>query len=184
MISSSIDLFEETKVRLHHLYVSHSNWLNSAAYNISKNKDIADELVSELYLYLAEKPNPSIWYSSSFNLMYARAFLSSRFINLIKKKKETVRLSDKWDIKDEEYNAEMDEKFDKCWNDMMGHIDRMKKEKGWSSVMLFEHYMFSDKTLDEVSKMIGISKSTTFMNTKRVKLKLRELLDNPFKDDD
>jgi hypothetical protein len=28
--------------------------------------------------------------------------------------------------------------------------------------------------------MIGISKSTTFMNTKKVKMLLRELLQNPF----
>jgi hypothetical protein len=40
-----------------------------------------------------------------------------------------------------------------------------------------------DKTLEEVSEMIGISKSTTFLNTKRVKLHLKSILKNPFKPD-
>jgi hypothetical protein len=44
--------------------------------------------------------------------------------------------------------------------------------------------MFSEDSLEEVSKKIGVSLSTTFMNVKKVKLKLRERLDNPFKEED
>jgi DNA-directed RNA polymerase specialized sigma24 family protein len=151
------------------------------SYNITKNRDDADELVQELYLYLAEKPNPSIWYSTSFNLMYARAFLSSRFINGKKRGSRMQPLFDYTSITDTEYDVESDERFEKCWDSMLDEIDNMKKEKGWSAAYLFQMYMFSEDSLEEVSKKIGVSLSTTFMNVKKVKLKLRERLDNPFK---
>jgi len=64
---------KENSHRLEVLYTQSHNWLSSVAYNISKDKDVADDLVGELYLYLAEKCNPSIWYNNSFNLMYCHA---------------------------------------------------------------------------------------------------------------
>jgi RNA polymerase sigma factor (sigma-70 family) len=178
--TGSVTIVVEASDRLHHLHVSHSSWLKSAAYNITKDREESNDLISELYVYLLEKPNSSIFYSTSYNLMYCRSYLYSRFINKVKKKKETVRLSSHYDIVDKDYDEEFDDRFEKCWEQMLMELDRMKKEPGWSSVMLFEHYFFSDKTLEEVSEMIGISKSTTFMNTKKVKMLLRELLQNPF----
>jgi hypothetical protein len=44
--------------------------------------------------------------------------------------------------------------------------------------------MFSEDRLEEVSKKIGVSLSTTFMNVKKVKLKLRDKLENPFRPKD
>jgi predicted DNA binding protein len=41
----------------------------------------------------------------------------------------------------------------------------------------------SDKTLDEVSKEIGISKSTTFLAVKKTKLHLKNNIQNPFEND-
>jgi hypothetical protein len=67
---------------------------------------------------------------------------------------------------------------------MLAEIDNMKKEKGWSAAYLFQMYMFSEDSLEEVSKKIGVSLSTTFMNVKKVKMKLREKLNNPFKEED
>ena len=182
--SCSIDLHRENTKRLEHLHLSHSSWLNSVSYNITKNRDDANELVQELYLYLAEKPNPSIWYSTSFNLMYARAFLSSRFINGKKRGSRMQPLFDWAHIEDKEYDVESDERFEKCWDTMLQEIDNMKKEKGWSAAYLFQMYMFSDDSLEEVSKKIGVSLSTTFMNVKKVKLKLRDKLENPFRPKD
>lgn len=179
--SCSLDLNIENTKRIEHLYHSHSSWLKSVSYNITKNRDNADELVQELYLYLAEKPNPSIWYATSFNLMYLRAFLSSRFINAKKRGSRMQPLFDWAHIEDTEYDVESDERFEKCWSDLNAEIDKMKREKGWSAAYLFQMYMFSDDSLEEVSKKIGVSLSTTFMNVKKVKLKLRERLENPFK---
>lgn len=183
-LSCSLDLQTETNHRLEHLHLSHSSWLKSVSYNITKNRDDADELVQELYLYLAEKPNPSIYYSTSFNLMYCRAFLSSRWINWKKREGRNLPLFDFTDIVDTEYDVDGDNRFEGCWKQMMDELDKMKREKGWGAAYLFQMYMFSDDSLEEVSKKIGVSLSTTFMNVKKTKLKLREKLKNPFRDTD
>ena len=74
----------ENNRRLDTLYRESHNWLCAVAFNFCKDKEVADELVGTLYLYLAEKCNPSLWYLNSFNLMYAHSFLKSRFLNKIK----------------------------------------------------------------------------------------------------
>jgi len=71
----------ENNRRLETLYKQSHSWLIAVAFNLSKDKEVAEELVGELYLYLAEKCNPSLWYLNSFNLMYAHAFIRSRFFN-------------------------------------------------------------------------------------------------------
>jgi DNA-directed RNA polymerase specialized sigma subunit len=113
--------------------------------------------------------------------MYCRAFIHSRFINGKKRGSKMVQLSYKSDVVDTEYDIEKDEKFEQCWDEMMCELEDLKKSKGWSSALLFEHYFFSDKTLQELSDEIGISLSTTFMHTKKVKEHLRGKLKNPFK---
>jgi hypothetical protein len=57
----------------------------------------------------------------------------------------------------------------------------MKKKNGWQSAMLFEMYMFSEDTMDSLATKIGLSKSTVYLNTKKVKDHMRSVLDNPFK---
>ena len=49
----------------------------------------------------------------------------------------------------------------------------------WSSAKLYELYQFSDKTMDELSNEVGISKSTTFLNVKKIKQHLRKTIKNP-----
>ena len=66
---------------------------------------------------------------------------------------------------------------------MLDELNEMKKKKGWSSAMLAELYWFSEMTFDELSKEIGISKSTAFLNVRKVKQRLKEKLNNPFKND-
>ena len=92
----------ENNRRLELLYKQSHNWLIAVAYNLSKDKEVADELVGELYLYLAEKCNPALWYLNSFNLMYAHSFLKSRFLNKIKSdKRKTEFTSDNDDVIEE-----------------------------------------------------------------------------------
>jgi len=183
MTSSSIELRSETNRRLEHLYISHSGWLKSVANNITKDKREGEELVAELYLYLAERPNSNLWYSTSFNLMYLRAFIHSRFINGKKRGSKTTQIREGDNgIVYEEYDVESDERFETCWNEMIGELEVLKKEKNWHSALLFEHYYFNDDmTLQKLSDEIGISLSTTYMHTKRIKEHLKENLTNPFK---
>jgi RNA polymerase sigma factor (sigma-70 family) len=181
--SLDIDLREETNRRLEHLYVSHSKWLESVSFKITKDKNQSEELIGELYLYLAERPNPNLWYATSFNLMYLRSFIHSRFINSKKRDNKMSSLSEYNDVPYEEYDEEGDDRFEQCWNMMMDELESLKKQKGWSSAKLFELYYFGDTTLEKLSSEVGISLSTTFMNVKKTKEHLKKTLPNPFKRD-
>ena len=44
-------------------------------------------------------------------------------------------------------------------------------------------YAFCNVTMDELSNNIGISKSTTFLNIKKIKQHLKSKIDNPFKEE-
>lgn len=174
---------KETKKRLDVLYRNHHKWLFSVAFKLSKDTHISEELVQELYLYLLDRNDEKLFYKDSFNLQYCRSFIVSRFYNLKKIEGRNVPLFDNWDTEDVPYDEEWDNKLAKAYNQVIEELDKMKKKKGWSSAMLFEMYWFSDKTFEQMSKEIGISKSTSFLNVRKVKNQLKDKLDNPFKDE-
>ena len=84
---------KENTQRLEILFKQHHSWLVAVAFNITKDKDVSEDLVSELYCYLGEKCNPALWYLNSFNLIYCRSFIMSRFLNRVKVKKRVTSLS-------------------------------------------------------------------------------------------
>jgi DNA-directed RNA polymerase specialized sigma24 family protein len=171
---------KETKKRLDVLYRKHHQWLFSVAFKASKDMIISEELVQELYLYLLERNDEALYFKDSYNLQYCRAFIISRFYNLKKVDNRWLPLFSDWDSEDIPYDEEWDNKLEKSYKEVLDELSQMKKKKGWSSAMLFELYWFSDKTFDELSKEIGISKSTAFLNVKKIKTLLKEKLDNPF----
>ena len=77
-------MLEDNKKRLEQLFKLHKDWLESAAINITKDKEEALDLLSELYIYLLEKGTPKIYYEESFNLMYCHSFIKTRWLNRIK----------------------------------------------------------------------------------------------------
>lgn len=181
MVSGSIEW--ENHFRLDILAKNHHNWLVACAKNISNDIEMANDLVGDLYLYLT-KPNPKIWFKDSFNLIYCRSFLSSRFINNKKRSNRMTGLNPWMDREDEEYDDTLDKKIDAEYDKLIDELSGMKTRKGWSSAMLFELYYFSDKTMDQLAEEIGLSKSTVFLNTKKVKEHFRKTLKNPFRTDE
>lgn len=181
MISGSIEW--ENHFRLDILAKNHHNWLVACAKNISSDLELANDLVGDLYLYLT-KPNPKIWFKDSFNLIYCRSFLSSRFINIKKRANRMISLNPWMDRVDEEYDDTLDKKIDEEYDKLINELSGMKTRKGWSSAMLFELYYFSDKTMDQLAEEIGLSKSTVFLNTKKVKEHFKRTLKNPFQNDE
>ena len=172
----------ENNRRLDTLYRESHNWLCAVAFNFCKDKEVADELVGTLYLYLAEKCNPSLWYLNSFNLMYCHSFLKSRFLNKIKADKRNVQLPNEWDSTDVEYNVEDDEKFEKAYSEVLDEFKRMERTKLWPASKLAQLYYYDDKiTLDKLSERIGICKSTSFTQIKKAKLHIRGTVKSPFK---
>lgn len=182
MIAEDIQL--ENNRRLEKLYREKNDWLMASAYNITKSREAAKELVSELYIYIAERGNPNIWYGEhEYNMMYLHSFLRTRWINMIKANNKIQTISDNYDEVDVEYDEDLDIRVQKCYNEIVEEIQQLQKTKMWSSARLAELYFFSDDkmTLDKLSKNIGISKSTTFLNVRKIKKHIKLNKQNPFR---
>jgi DNA-directed RNA polymerase specialized sigma24 family protein len=175
---------ENTK-RLEVLYRESHQWFLAATFNIVKDKDVAEDLVGELYIYLAEKVNPSLWWGKSFNVMYCYAFLKSRFLNKVKRdKKIQYQANTESDTPDNEYDIDSDERIDTAYNQVIDELKNMERTKLWPASKLAQLYFFDDKmTLEKLSAEIKICKSTSFTQIKRAKKHLRETIDNPFRNE-
>lgn len=173
----------ENQKRLEVLYNQHHKWLVAASFNICKNRDTAEELVAELYLYLAEKCNPSLWYLNSFNLMYLHSFIKSRFLNRIKVDKRNTALSEDWDMVEDEYDYDTDERLEQAHDGVIDELKRLEKvPKVWASSKIYQMYAFDkEMTYEKLSEEIGISKSTVYLNCKKIRKHLKETLPNPFR---
>jgi RNA polymerase sigma factor (sigma-70 family) len=180
MITIESGSIEEVNKRLTVLYTKHNKWLYACAYNQSKDRKVSEDLVQELYLYLGEKRNPKLFYNDSFNLLYCHNFIRSRYINWIKRENKSQPLNDRIDKEYETYDIQSDKRLQDAYDMIKEELDRLSKTKMWSSAKLYEMYAFSELTMEELSKKIGISKSTTFLNIKKIKEHLKHLIDNPF----
>lgn len=182
---SAEEIQKENNRRLDILYREKNDWLMASAYNITKDRDAASELVAELYLYVAEKGNPSIWWGTDeYNMMYLYSFLKTRWINAVKQNGKHQSLPDSWDDVDTPYNEELDRKIQKSYDEIVEEIQQLQKTKMWGSAKLAELYFFTpDMTFEKLSKDIGISKSTSFLNIRKVKRHIRLTKENPFRSD-
>jgi RNA polymerase sigma factor (sigma-70 family) len=183
MISGSLLITECTK-RLETLYVESHNWLLSMAKNVTRDKEDAEDLVQDLYIYLGEKCNPAIFWGNSYNIMYCQQFLKHRWINKTKKNSKMVYkeeiYSDEVDIP---YNEDKDIEIQKTFDSVIAELKHLETTKMWPQSKIFQLYWMSDKTLDEVAKDIKISKSTTFLAVKKIRAYLKEVINDPYKDE-
>ena len=183
--SGSICIEKECERRLSNLYSQSHNWLLQVARKITKQHETAEDLVSELYEYLHKKQNIKLfWGTDSYNLLYCSKFLRHRFINKTKKLNRTTYVEDVFDNEvDIPYDTEKDLAIQKAYDEVVDELSRLEKTKLWPQSKLFQLYWMSDKTLDEVASDIKISKSTTFLAVKKIRIHLKEIIDNPFKDE-
>jgi len=177
------EIQKENNRRLDILFRHKNDWLMASAYNITKDREAAQELVAELYSYIAERGNPNIWWGEDeYNMMYLHAFLKTRWINRIKQRDKNVQLPEKWDKVDEVYDEDLDIRMQQSYDEIVTEINELQRTKMWSSARLAELYFFTpDMTLDKLSKDIGISKSTSFLNIKKIKQHIKLTKKNPFK---
>lgn len=172
----------ENRKRIDLLYKKHHKWLKAAAFNITKDRAAGDELIGDLYLYLLEKNNPSLWYEDTFNLKYLRSFLQSRWYNRVKSEKRLIEYGEANDGECVEYDIEWDNKLEEAYTKLVDELKELEKTKMWASSKLAQLYFFNNNmTLDKLAKEIKISKSTAFINIKKIKKHLKDNLNNPFK---
>ena len=179
MTSGSLELQIEVSKRLDVLHRNHHDWLRSVSYNLCKDSDTSNDLIQELYLYLGEKQNPKHFFLDSFNLKYCHMFLSSRWTNLVKRESKKTYPGVFKDTEDSVYNEDWDNELKRFEDDVKDELTRLRNSNMWSSAKLYEMYQFSDKTMEELSNDIKISKSTTFLNVKKIKQHLQEVIKKP-----
>ena len=173
----------ESSKRLEVLFREHHKWLLQVAFNVSKSKELSEDLVGDLYVYLAEKDNKKLYYKDSYNLMYCLAYIKSRFINKIKVINKSQRLSDRWDGEEEVYDTEFDVRLETAYNEVKDILKDLQGTKLWASAKITELYFYNDTTLEKLSKDIKISKSTTFIAVKKIREYLKSNVENPFNEE-
>jgi len=174
----------ENNKRLEVLYKKHDKWLRQVSWNICKDKNMVDDLVAELYLYLAEKKNEKIYYLDSFNLQYCRSFISSRFINRIKIENKFTNEVDDNRLEDD-YDTQFDKGIDNTLQQIKTFLKQKQKGPKWVSAKIAELYYFGDKkTIEGLASEIGVSKSTIFLHIKSVRNEIKDNFDNPFETND
>jgi DNA-directed RNA polymerase specialized sigma24 family protein len=175
---------KENTRRLANLYKESHQWLLAATFNIVKDKEVAEDLVGELYIYLGEKVNPALWWGeNSFNVMYCYSFVKSRFLNKVKRDKKIIYQAETYsDAVDDEYDIEYDENLERTYNDIVTELKRLEYTKNWASSKLAQMYWFDEgMTLEKLASEIKISKSTAFLNCKKVKKHIQQTIENPFR---
>lgn len=179
-LSGSIQL--QCDRRLTNLYNQSHTWLLQVSYNICKSYEESEELVSDLYVYLAKDCKPNIWWGDSYNLIYCQKFLTHRWYNRVGKLKryQYTETPVELDIPYEEYDESRDRDIMKAHEEVLKELNRLRITRLWAPAKIFEIYWMSDRTLDQVAKEIGISKSTVFLSIKRIRNYLKDILDNPF----
>jgi len=178
-ISSSVET--QCAKRLETLYRESHNWLLKVGYNITKNRQEGEDLVMELYEYLHKKQNTKLFWGESYNTMYCMSFLKHRWINKTKKLNRMTYIDEFYTNEAEEvYDIDRDIAMMNAHTAVMEEIQRLKKTKNFGPAMLYEIYWSSDDTLQQLADKIGISKSTAFINIKKVRAHLKSIISNPF----
>lgn len=177
---------KENNNRLDLLYRKHNEWLRKVAWNLCEDEDMVDDLVSELYLYLAENGNEKMYYhDGTFNLGYCNSFLKSRFINKIKSKNKFTEYNADEEVPQIEYNEEFDRSLDSTYADIKKFLKSKQSQGDWASAKIAELYYFGKGfTIEGLAKEVGVSKSTVFLHIKSMKKEIRENIDNPFRNEE
>lgn len=175
-------MHDECNRRLENFYKDSNVWLHQVAYNICKNREESEDLCADLWEYLIKKCNPKLFWKDSYNRMYAMAFLKHRWINKTKKLNRVKYVGDiQHDDPFEEYDYELDMGIVSAHEEVLAELKRLQTTKLWTSAKLYSLYWIdNDDTLQELADKIGISKSTCFIQIKRMRQHLKNVIDNPF----
>ena len=155
-----------------HTYRKHHTWLIQCAYNLTNNKDKAEELVQDLYLRLMEmKDCKKIMYKQDVNLYYLYRMLKSIFLNGLKKQTSTLPLNDDlYNLAAEEYSYSADNEFEERLRLTIECLDEMY----WFDAKLLRVYLDEDHSIQSLHNVTGISNSTIWSSLKKTKKYVKE----------
>ena len=131
------------------------------SFNFCQDKEVAEDLTQELYLYLMDmKDIDKIRYNGTVNLFYLYKALRSKFLNSIKQSKKIQILpveEDYLEIEDQEYNYDKDEEFEIM---LQATKELLDKEIHWFDSRLLTTYLEESHSIASLHKATGISKSS------------------------
>ena len=143
------------------VYQSHHVWISQVAYNFTQDRETAEDLTQELYLYLMQmKDINKIRYNNTVNLFYLYKALKSKFLNSIKQSKKITLLpveEDFLEIEDLEYDYDKDQEFEVMLEATKGLLET---DVHWFDAKLLQTYINEDHSIASLHQATGISKSS------------------------
>lgn len=153
-------------------YNRHHAWLSQVAYNFTKNKIGAEDLVQDLYLKLMEMTDCNkIIYKNDVNLFYLYKMLKSAFIN--SNKRQTILLpidDDLLEIIADEYSYGADNDFER----MLTLTHEALDKEYWFGKELLRIYIEENHSIQSLHNATGISNSTIWTQLNKTKKYVRE----------
>lgn len=183
MISKPIHLLQLLKTNNAELvkivYQSHHVWITQVAYNFTQDKEAAEDLTQELYLYLMQmKDINKIRYNNTVNLFYLYKALKSKFLNGIKQNKKITILpveEDYLEIEDQEYSYDRDEEFETM---LAATKDLLETDIHWFDAKLLQTYINEDHSIASLHQATGISKSSIWTSLDKTRKYIKHSYDS------
>jgi len=153
------------------VYREHHKWLMQVAINFTQDKDTAEDLTQELYLYLMQmKDINKIRYNNTVNLFYLYKALKSKFLNGIKQSNKIQVLPIEEDFLElqieEEYNYDIDQEFEIMLEATKGLLET---DIHWFDSKLLQTYINEDHSIASLHRATGISKSSIWTSLDKTK---------------
>jgi DNA-directed RNA polymerase specialized sigma24 family protein len=148
--------------------------LIQCAYNLTKSKDNAQELVQDLYLKMMEiKDIEKIMYNNDVNLFYLYKMLRSIHLNGIKKQTNYLPIDDDLLNKPaDSYDYVADNDFERALKLTNEALDGMY----WFDSKLLRVYLEESHSIQSLHDATGISNSTIWTSMKKTKQYVREYI--------
>jgi DNA-directed RNA polymerase specialized sigma24 family protein len=158
-----------------HTYKKHHTWLLQCAYNLTNNKDKAEDLTQNLYLKLMEmKDCKKIMYKQDVNLFYLYKMLRSIHLNAVKKQVPSLPIDDDLLNKPaEEYSYEADNEFER----VLQLTNEALELEYWFGSKLLRVYIDEDHSIQSLHKATGISNSTIWTQMQKTKKNVRNYVE-------
>ena len=159
------------------LYKKHNSWLTACAFNLTGNKEEAENLIQDVYLQLLEMPNLEkiIYNTTDLNLFYLYKIIKSKFLNNIKSAQKLNKVALKPELADtkaeEEYSEEEDENTERL---LLLVTETLSGSMHWFDSKLFTTYISEDHSIQSLSDATKISKNAIFTSLRKTKLLIRK----------
>lgn len=165
------------------VYRTHNTWLLQVAFNLTLDRDKAEDLVQEAYVYLLEMENiDKIKYGNTVNLFYLYKLIKSKFLNSIKQNKKVTIVEvneDYLNIEDQEYSLELDAQYE---YKLEHTLEILSGSIFWYDSKLLLTYINEEHSINSLHLATGISKSSIWTSLSKTKAFIKNSYDKDKKE--